>query len=195
MRAFIAIEIPEAITQGMAAVQDRLKSAGVEASWTRPGGIHLTLKFLGEVSEERVQESLQALSVALRDTEGFRLGVEGVGTFPNPANARVVWFGITGEVGRLAGLQAAVEQAMADLGMERDDRPFTPHLTLGRVKLIRRRDAWLQGLQGVKGSRLPGFDVTAVSLVRSELKPTGPIYRELGSVALKREPAESLEPF
>jgi 2'-5' RNA ligase len=84
---------------------------------------------------------------------------------------------------------------MADLGMERDDRPFTPHLTLGRIKLIRRRDAWLKGLQGVEGSRLPGFDVTAVSLIRSELKPTGPIYRELGSVALKQGPGESLDPF
>ena len=102
MRAFIAIEIPEAVKEGMAAVQARLKSAGVDASWPRPEGIHLTLKFLGEVSEERVPQILQALALALSGTERFRLGVEGVGTFPNPASARVVWLGITGDVESLS---------------------------------------------------------------------------------------------
>ena len=74
---------------------------------------------------------------------------------------------------------------MVGLGMEPDDRPYTPHLTLGRIKRIRKRDAWLKGLEGVKGFRLPGFDVTAISLISSELRPTGAVYRELGSVALK----------
>jgi len=185
MRAFIAIEIPEATREGMAAVQARLKNAGADASWSRPEGIHLTLKFLGETSEERVPEILQALALALSDIERFRLRIEGVGTFPNPAAARVVWFGITGDVGRLVALQAAVEQAMAGLGVARDDRPYTPHLTLGRIKHIRERDVWLKGLGGLKDSQLPGFDVAAVSLIRSELRPAGAVYRELGRVALK----------
>ena len=184
MRAFIAIEIPEAIKDGMAAVQVRLKDAGVDASWSRPEGIHLTLKFLGEVSEERVPEIMRALTLALGGTERFRLCVEGVGTFPNPASARVVWLGITGDVGRLVALQAAVEQAMVGMGMERDDRPYTPHLTLGRIKRIRKRDVWLKGLEGVKDFKLPGFDVTSISLISSELKPTGAVYREIGTAPL-----------
>jgi 2'-5' RNA ligase len=185
MRAFVAIEVPEPLKVAMAAVQRRLKNAGVDANWSRPEGVHLTLKFLGEVREELAPEILEALSLALADAACFRLSFEGVGTFPNPASARVVWLGVAGEVGRLVALQAAVEEATAGLGMERDSRPYTPHLTLGRVKRIRRRDAWLKGLEGVKDAALPGFDVTAVGLIRSELGPGGARYRQLGTVALQ----------
>jgi 2'-5' RNA ligase len=97
----------------------------------------------------------------------------------------VVWLGFTGDVGRLVALQAAVDQAMAGLGMEREARAYTPHLTIGRIKRIRNRGAWLKGLEGVKDAKLPGFDVTAISLIRSELKPGGAVYRELGHMALK----------
>ena len=188
MRAFVAIEVPEPLKVAMAAVQRRLKDAGVDASWSRPEGIHLTLKFLGEVREELAPELLGALTLALAGAARFRLSLEGVGTFPNPAAARVVWLGVTGEVGRLVALQATVEQAMGDLGVEREVRPYTPHLTLGRVKRIRRPDAWLKGLEGVKNLKLPGFEVTAVGLIRSELGPGGARYRELGRVALKCGP-------
>jgi 2'-5' RNA ligase len=185
MRSFIAIEVPEAIKEGLARVQVRLKNAGVDASWSRPEGVHLTLKFLGEVGEERVPEIMGALARALSGAERFRLCGEGVGTFPNPASARVVWLGLAGDVKALAALQAAVEQAVSGLGMERDDRPYTPHLTLGRIKLIRNRPAWLEGLAGVRDCRLPGFEVAAVSLIESQLSPSGAVYRERGRLALK----------
>lgn len=185
MRTFIAVEVPAAIREQMAAVRDRFDSAGVEASWVRPAGIHLTLKFLGEVPEELVPKILQALTLAASGREPFRLGIAGVGAFPNAASARVVWLGLTGEVGSLVGLQAAVEQAMVGLGLERDGRPYSPHLTLGRIKHIRRREAWLRALEGVKDITLPGFDVASVSLISSELLPGGAVYRELGCVALQ----------
>ena len=185
MRTFIAIEIPEAIKAGMAAVQARLKGAGVDASWSRSEGIHLTLKFLGEVSEERVPEIMQALALELGGTERFRLSPEGVRTFPNPASARVVWLGITGDVDKLVALQAVVEQALVGLGLEADGRPYAPHLTLGRVNSIRNRAIWLKELEKAGDFKLPGFDVTSISLIKSELKPTGASYRELGRVALK----------
>lgn len=185
MRAFIAVEIPEAIKEGMAAVQARLRSAGVDAGWSRPAGIHLTLKFLGEVGEERVPEIMQALALALIGTKRFRLCIEGVGTFPNPASARVVWLGVTGDVDKLVAVQAAVEQAVVGLGLEPDCRPYTPHLTLGRIRKIHKRDAWLKGLAAIGDFKLPGFDVTAASLIRSKLGPTGATYRELGRVSLQ----------
>ena len=188
MRAFVAIEVPEPIKVAMAAVQRRLKDAGVDASWSRPEAIHVTLKFLGEVREELAPEILGVLIPALAGTACFRLSLEGVGTFPNPASARVVWLGVTGDVARLVALQAAVEQAMVDVGQERDDRRYTPHLTLGRVKRIRRPDAWLKGLKEVRNVKLPGFEVAAVGLIRSELGPGGARYRELGHVALKCGP-------
>lgn len=191
MRAFVAIEIPDAIKQGAAAAQQRLKSAGVEAAWTRPEGIHLTLKFLGEIGEQLVPEIMGALTLALCDAERFRLGIEGVGTFPNPVSARVVWCGIVGDVEKLVAVQAAVEHALVGLGLERDARPYAPHLTLGRIKRIRDRARWLKGLEEVGSTRLPGFDVAAVRLISSELRPTGAVYRELGCVPLQAGAAAS----
>jgi 2'-5' RNA ligase len=97
----------------------------------------------------------------------------------------VVWIGLSGDVERLSRLQAAIEDAMARLGMEREARAFTPHLTLGRIKYIRSRDRWLGALEEVKDARLSGFEATAVSLMKSELKPSGAVYTEMGRVELK----------
>lgn len=185
MRAFVAVEIPDALKAGIATVQDRLKGAGVDAAWSRPEGMHLTLKFLGEVSAAGVPGILKALTAAASGTEHFRLGVEGVGAFPNPASARVVWLGLTGDLEALSALQVTVEQAMAGLGIAREERPYTPHLTLGRIKLIRKRAAWLGGLAGVRDSRLSGFEVAAINLIESQRRPSGAVYRELGRVDLQ----------
>ncbi len=185
MRTFIAIEIPDEVKKQMAEAQGRLKGSGVEASWTRPEGIHLTLKFLGEVEESRIPEIMDALTRAVKGTGGFRLEITGVGAFPNPKSARVVWIGVSGDLERLTALQSSVEEAMAGLGMEREDRKFTPHLTLGRIKYIRLRDAWVSALDAMKDIRLAGFDVDAVSLMKSELKRSGAVYTEIGRVELK----------
>jgi 2'-5' RNA ligase len=184
MRTFIAIEIPEAIKKGMADVQRSLKSSGVDASWSRPEGIHLTLKFLGEIADEKVPSMVSALTTAVSGVGAFRLEIKGVGAFPNPKNARVVWIGVSGDADTLSRLQAAVEDSMSRIGVERDERTFTPHLTLGRIKYLRAKESWLNALDAVKDVKLPGFDVNAVSLMKSELKRTGAVYTELAKVEL-----------
>jgi len=185
MRLFIAIEIPEAIKRELAEVQRRLIQGGaVDASWTRVEGMHLTLKFLGEVTDQQVPEIMSGLRKALEGAGPLRLAVSGVGTFPNPKNARVVWVGLSGDIKKLMRLQLAVEQAMVLLDMEREERKFTPHLTLGRVKYIRSRDRWTKTLEEIKDINLPGFDVTTISLMKSELKPAGAVYTEMGRVEL-----------
>ncbi|HEY6010686.1 MAG TPA: RNA 2',3'-cyclic phosphodiesterase, partial [Nitrospirota bacterium] len=118
------------------------------------------------------------------DSTGFRLDVGGVGTFPNPRSARVVWIGVSGEVEKLARLQAVAEDAMNGLGFEREKRAFTPHLTLGRIKYIHSRDRWMQALDSVKDAKLPAFEVKSVSLMKSELKPSGAVYTEMGKINL-----------
>jgi 2'-5' RNA ligase len=185
MRTFIAIEIPAEIKKGMAEAQGRLKVSGVEAGWTRPEGIHLTLKFLGDVGEQKIAEVINALSRAVNGMNRFRLEIAGAGAFPNPRNARVAWVGVAGDIEKLSVLQSSVEEAMAGLGMEREDRKFTPHLTLGRIKHIRSRDAWVNALDAIKDIRLSGFDVEAVSLMKSELQRSGAVYTEIGRVGLK----------
>jgi 2'-5' RNA ligase len=184
MRLFIAIEIPAEIKTAMAEIQQGLKNSGVDASWTRAEGIHLTLKFLGEVPEDRIPEIMDGLRSAVEGFGGFRLEVSGTGTFPNAKNARVVWVGLSGKIDALHVLQAAVEAAMIKNGFEQESKKFTPHLTLGRIKYIRSRDAWLTALDRIKNVTLPGFDVRAVSLMKSELKREGATYTEMGKIAL-----------
>ena len=185
MRAFISIEIPAEAKREMAELQRGLQNAGVSASWTRLEGIHLTLKFLGEIQEAQVPVIMVSLVRAGGNSSGFRIEIAGAGAFPDQKNARVVWLGITGDAAGLMKLQAVVEAAMVGAGFEREDRVFTPHLTLGRIRHIRSRDAWLKALDELKHIRLPGFDVKSVCLMKSELKPSGAVYTELGRVALK----------
>jgi RNA 2',3'-cyclic 3'-phosphodiesterase len=185
MRSFIAIEIPDKIKMEMVKVQEQLRLSKVDASWPRPEGVHLTLKFLGEMPETRIPEVMNGLRTAAEGIGPFQLEVKGVGTFPNPKNARVVWIGLGGDVEKLVKLQLAVEDAMARINMAREERKFTPHLTLGRIKFIRSRDKWLKALDECKDISLPGFDVTGISLMKSELKPSGAVYTEMGRVELK----------
>ncbi len=185
MRSFIAIEIPDVIKKEMTEAQRRLKSSGAEASWPRSEGIHLTLKFLGEVPEIRITEIMEGIRQSVAGIAPFRLEVGGIGTFPGPRNARVAWIGLSGDTETLKRLQAEVEDAMARLGLERDERPFTPHLTIGRIRYIRSRDRWLKTLEEIRDIKLPGFDVTSIRLMKSELKPSGAVYTELGRAELR----------
>jgi 2'-5' RNA ligase len=128
---------------------------------------------------------MNGLRTAAEGITPLGLSVSGVGTFPNPKNARVIWIGLAGDIEKLARLQVAVENAMVLLGMTREERKFTPHLTLGRIKYIRSRDQWIKTLEEIKDISLPGFEVTSVSLMKSELKPAGAVYTEMGRVELK----------
>lgn len=185
MRAFIAIEVPDAIKREMATIQEQFRSSGVSAGWTRPEGIHLTLKFLGEVPEARAPEIANAIAAAAGGTGTLGLTVEGAGAFPNEKNPRVLWLGVTGDLEKLARLQALVEDATAKLGFGAEDRKFRPHLTLARIRFPRPRDNWQQRIAGITGVRLGNFEAGHVSLIKSELRPSGAVYTEVGRIELR----------
>ncbi len=127
---------------------------------------------------------MDALTPAAGGSGGFRLDIIGVGTFPTPRNARIAWLGLSGDVDKLKALQAAVEEAMEGIGFKREARIFSPHLTLGRIKAIPSRDQWLKALETLRDVKLPGFDVDALSLMKSELRRSGAVYTEIGRIAL-----------
>jgi len=185
MRIFIAIELPEEVKRGIAAVQEELKRSGASASWTRPEGIHLTLQFLGEVPDARVQEITAALAAAAEGTGALRLSVAGGGAFPNAKVPRVLWLGVTGDRERLAGLQAKVEGAMERLGFGREERKFSPHLTLARIKFPKPRDNWQQLISSIKDRQFGTFEAQQVSLMKSELRREGAVYTAIGRAELK----------
>lgn len=185
MRAFIAIRVPAEVKEALRAVQSALDKGFRSASWVRPEAIHLTLKFLGEVEEGRADELGSELENAASGVPPLDLTVEGVGGFPDPVCPRVIWAGINEDKG-LLDLQRRVEGRMGFLGFETEGRPFTPHLTLCRIKS--REDGRALGglLAGLKPRVRAEFSVFSVVLFKSVLRPTGAEYTAVKEAALKR---------
>jgi 2'-5' RNA ligase len=189
IRAFVAIELPEAVRAGLGRIQGQLKPGheGV-VRWVDPKGIHLTLKFLGNIAEAKVPAVVEAVRGAAAGVGHFRLGVGGVGAFPNLQTPRVVWVGLGGDLENLTALQKATDRALAALGFPPEGRPFTPHLTLGRVREMAsraERRALGEAVGRLKAEASVPMEVSSVSLMRSQLTPAGAIYTCLASIALE----------
>jgi 2'-5' RNA ligase len=190
VRCFVAVELPDGLKQDLVALQDRLKAGSPSGvRWVDPHGIHLTLKFLGNVAAGRLPEIVRALRQAARGVSPFHLTAGGLGVFPNTGRVRVVWVGLTGDLEGLRNLQRRTESALAPLGFPAESRPFSPHLTLARVR-DQVSPADRQGLGAlVEGSRFEStwpIDVAAVHLMRSQLTGRGAVYSVIESVALDR---------
>lgn len=158
--------------------------------WAAPTRLHFTLKFLGDVEEEGIEAARRATAEAARAGPApFRLDLEGLGTFPHRGPARVVWAGCGAGAAALRALAAAVEEAFVAAGFPREERPFSPHLTLARVKdpLSGRRLG--QALASVPGEPFGSVVVGSIVLYRSDLSPAGPDYSELLRVALESDAA------
>jgi 2'-5' RNA ligase len=183
VRVFVALAIPEDVRVALGRVQDRLRPAGADVAWVRPPAIHATLRFIGDTNEERVPAITGALAVAAEGIAPFAVEAKGTGFFPHEKRPRVVWIGLTGDLPALLRLQARVEKAVVAVGYPEETRPFAPHLTLGRVKSVRRVDALVRAAEGVTESR-GAFAVDRVILYRSELRPQGAIYSRLAEAPL-----------
>jgi len=189
LRAFIAIKIPHEIHQAIehvtAPLRDTLPSSLVR--WIPTKNIHLTLKFLGDISLANVEILTQMLNTEVNRHPAFEIKFEGLGTFPNPKRPRILWIGIQFPE-ELTALQHGIEAAAAKLGYPIDKRPFSPHLTIGRVK----QNVSPSGMEKIRQSlkdtnigTLGSTQITAVYLFKSDLKPTGAVYTELHSAPLK----------
>jgi 2'-5' RNA ligase len=190
-RLFIAVELPEGALRAIGAVQNDLKKRLPERAlrWVRPEGIHLTLQFLGDVEQDRVDALKDALARAAADRRWIDLAIEGLGCFPNPRHPRVLWLGIGGEIAKLRLLQQAVEAGTKPLGFQPEGRPFSPHLTLARVQRnASRADVGKIGAAVERGGvgRVADFPADGVSLIRSQLRPSGAEYTQVAHVAFDR---------
>jgi 2'-5' RNA ligase len=146
--------------------------------------MHLTLKFLGDIAQAQVEPILTALRATLSNLSSFSVQASGLGAFPNLRRPKVLWAGLHGE--GLVGLQEKVESALVALDFSREERDFTPHLTLGRVRSLR---GWEQVLAVVKKHEQVQFGeslVDRVTLYQSTLRPDGAVYSPLGTVPLQQ---------
>ncbi len=189
IRSFIAIELPEEVRRGLAKLRSELE--GTEhrfVKWVDTEGIHLTLKFLGNISFRQVAEVTKAIEKAARGIPPFHLEISGLGAFPNLKQPRVLWVGIGGEIDTLLRLQQNIDSALASLGFAKEERPFMPHLTLARVRQgaspMERRNFGELAMSASFEASYP-IDAKAVSLMRSQLTPEGAIYTRLSMVGLE----------
>ena len=175
MRLFVAVLLPEAIREKLAAAQDRLRNARADVSWVKPGNLHITLKFLGEMEPKRLDRVRSALTDAAQRVTAFPAEVAGIGTFGGRI-PRVVWAGVGEGAEPLGALAGAVEQGLAGAGVPRERRGFTAHFTLGRIRSPQNLEALHAALRAEPADGFGTMRVDQVSLMESELDPGGSIY-------------------
>ena len=189
VRSFVAVDLGAPVKTQLGVLQRELKArtpAGA-VRWVQPDAIHLTLNFLGDVPEERVSEIVAALQRACGPIALLSFSIAGAGCFPNLRRPNVVWVGVEDPSGALRALQAAMEKALNPLGFPPENRPFKPHLTLGRTQ----RNAPGEDLHAV-GERVGALavgtlgqvDVREILLMRSDLLPGGARYTPLARILL-----------
>ena len=187
IRTFIAIALPRAIQSKLDEVAHSLKNEQTQAvRWVTGKNIHLTLKFLGEVEEVKIEAISQAIKVAGQHFDSFELSVSGLGTFPNLRRPRVIWVGVQAPQA-LPQLANAIDLGTQSLGFPGEERPFSPHLTLGRVSQNASPlevQSIAQALSVARIGDLGSFNVTQVTLFRSDLQPSGAIYTPLFAASL-----------
>jgi len=176
--------MPSAIKEAAAAIQRELMNSEATVGWVRREGMHLTLKFLGEVSSARLPEIEKALSRAAEGTGSMKIAVRGLGVFPSPKNPRVIWLGILPEDDRLARLQERIDHALAPLGFQPEHREFRPHLTLGRIKSSRGLNDLMKTVTAQDRFLAGDCMLEELHLIQSELRKEGAVYTKLWSVAL-----------
>ncbi len=177
MRAFIAIDLPDSLREAMGRQQSAFRTLSPEARWTRPEGVHLTLKFLGQISDAQVAEVSQALA-EIPPLAKFAIELKGYGFFPNPRRPRVFWVGVEAQPA-LGELVHRVEEAMAGLGFPHEKRDFTPHLTLARFNEPRPQTALLAAVEKTANQSLGLFETREFFLFESKLSPQGASYRKV----------------
>ncbi len=184
LRSFLAIELTESILKKIREVQEDLKSSKADVKWVAPDHIHLTLKFFGNIEAYQIDSILKAITIPVQTTPPLSLMVRGMGTFPAMKNPRVIWIGVDDPDKVLIPFYKRLETELAKENFPPEDRPFQPHLTLGRMRSHQRREDLIRAMEKYREVEFGSFRVERVILFRSDLTPQGPIYTRLKEVRL-----------
>ncbi len=200
IRTFLAVVLSQELRAELALVQQELKQKiepelkrDIRISWVQPANIHHTIKFLGDMDEQVIDPLHRALDQAIGNRTAVTVPLERLGAFPHPHSPRVLWIGPSenwekgAEAKRVTEIQGAIEQACEGLSFLRETKPFSPHLTLARIKMGERHVGIALAKSGVLDSpiSLGSLPVESVVLMKSELRPTGSVYTKLWEVRMR----------
>jgi len=188
IRSFIAIELPGELKLELAQLQARLKADNQpRIKWVNPNGMHLTLKFLGNIAPAMIDQITEAMTDAAQKVPPFTLDVQQLGAFPNLKRVQVVWLGLGGEIDKIKQLHQFIEANLARLGFAPEQRPFKPHLTLARVSNEAspdERQRFGELIASTKFETIQIIRVESIKLIRSQLTREGAIYSQISSAKL-----------
>ena len=190
MRTFIAIDLPNDIKDVIAGLQERLKVPAADVKWVAPENVHLTLKFLGEIDEAKLDKVIKIIEGSAGNTHGFQLRLSSLGAFPKINFPRVIWVGIDRGEKEAKEIAEELEEKIAKIGIPKEERSFSSHITIGRVRSAKNRDKLLKGLEA-EAREFPNseagleFYVSKITLFKSTLSAQGPTYEALKVANLK----------
>lgn len=188
-RVFWAVNFPGEIKRKLFDFQSRLREVPADVKWVEQQNLHLTVKFLGSLDRGDIDKILQAVEGAAAGTGAFTLELEGAGFFPGPRKPRVVWVGVKGEVEKFRNLHHCVDASLAAVGFDPENRLFSPHLTLGRVRSLRGSEELVCRAQEAarEFGSLGTVEVNTIELMESRLTREGPVYTVLAGISLINE--------
>ncbi|MFH1888628.1 MAG: RNA 2',3'-cyclic phosphodiesterase [Candidatus Omnitrophota bacterium] len=187
MRAFIAIELPQEIKDSLENLQEELKTARSDVKWVRPENIHLTMKFLGEINDKQLDKINDIIDQAVEKRNSFRMRISSLGAFPKIDSPRVIWIGIDTGDKEVKEMAAELEEKIAEIGISKEERQFSSHITIGRTRSPLNREklvVYIKNKADLCGKNLE-FYVGMITLFKSTLTPKGPIYEALKRANLK----------
>jgi len=182
MRTFIAIELPKEIKDSLARLQEQLKLAQADTKWVAPENIHLTLKFLGERDDKKVEKIKQVMDEIATRNKSFQIRISLLGAFPKIDSPRIIWVGIDKGDSETKQIAQELETEIAKVGIPKEDRPFSSHITIGRTRSnlnLKNLVQELKKLEGIFEQENQEFNTTKITLFKSTLTPIGPIYERL----------------
>ena len=191
IRSFVAIPIPAEIRRRLAEVEKDLMPSRAGVKWVPEDNFHVTLKFLGYVEPERLEAVARGVETAVQGAGPFEVELAEVGAFPKISRPSVIWVGVKKGGQEMITLADRVDAEMAKIGFERETRPFSPHITVGRVKSPRNRgwppenlDRLRELIERHQNREVGSFGVEQVNIMRSELRITGPIYSVISEIRM-----------
>ncbi|MFH1442120.1 MAG: RNA 2',3'-cyclic phosphodiesterase [Candidatus Omnitrophota bacterium] len=183
MRAFIAIELPKEIKSALAKIQEELKSSNDDVRWVEPKNIHLTLKFLGEIDEEKFNKLTKIIDDIVKTKNIFHMNLSSFGAFPDIKYPRVIWAGADKGDAELKVIVKELENKIQKIGIPKENRAFSSHITIGRVRSGLNKDKLKQKLEELSKTtparKTVEFEVKKITLFKSTLTSKGPIYETI----------------
>ncbi|MDY7010084.1 MAG: RNA 2',3'-cyclic phosphodiesterase [Planctomycetota bacterium] len=184
VRTFLALPLDEEIVNRLVDVQQSLAPSGAPVRWVDAENLHLTIKFLGDVTDEQLPEVCRAAEDSARQVEPFEFSVARIISVPQAGAMRMVWVGVEELSGRLERLHELLEESYAEMGFKKENRSFRPHLTLGRVKGGRNVRELRQAVAGITETSFGLQPAEELIVFSSQLTPDGPVYSPMAKIKL-----------